>query len=380
MSLPDRTVTVRDTTCRADDEAPCLFFVMSGDMPSDVPSRHSLAGIYEATIGRGERRATRDDHVLALTHPDKQMSRAHVALRRLSGVWALNDTSKNGTLVNGTKVSSHTLADGDVLELGHTFWLFRSAVPRAREAPPDRYASLMAPILPPGLATMSAVTATQFAKLLVAASSTLPLLITGETGTGKEVAARAVHALSKRAGQFVQVNCAALPQDLAESLLFGHKKGIFSGANTDSLGFFAASDGGTLFLDEIGALPIEQQAKVLVALDHGGRVTRVGDTAPRPVALRLVAGTLELLGDMVERGTFRHDLLERVSGFSVDLPALRERREDIGHLTATFLRACAPDRRPHLSLECARALMLHDWPGNIRSPLCQGSCRIPLAA
>jgi transcriptional regulator with GAF, ATPase, and Fis domain len=190
-------------------------------------------------------------------------------------------------------------------------------------------------------------------------------MLRGETGTGKEVAARAVHALSKRAGPFVPVNCGAIPVALVESHLFGHTRGAFSGAVRDEPGFVRAAHGGTLFLDEIGDLPPASQAALLRVLQEG-EVIPVGTTRAVPVDLRIVAATHQQLEALVARGAFRADLLARLDGFTFALPPLRERREDTGLLVADLLRATPDAERLQLSSEVGRALLQYEWPLNIR--------------
>jgi DNA-binding NtrC family response regulator len=195
------------------------------------------------------------------------------------------------------------------------------------------------------------------------------VLVTGESGTGKELAARALHAESRRAGApFVALNCSALPADLIESELFGHVKGAFTGADRDRTGVFEAADGGTLFLDEAGDLSSSAQAKLLRAVEEG-RVTPVGTTTSRAVDVRLVAATNRPLEEMASRGEFRNDLLYRLQVVTLRLPPLRERRADIPALAIHFIDELARrHERPVRSLSVAarRALVAYDWPGNAR--------------
>ncbi|MEO7735358.1 MAG: sigma 54-interacting transcriptional regulator [Kofleriaceae bacterium] len=201
------------------------------------------------------------------------------------------------------------------------------------------------------------------------ARAVIPILILGETGTGKELAAAAIHAFSARAsGPFISVNCAAIPETLAESELFGHARGAFSGAMTARAGYLEAASGGTLFLDEIGELSPAIQAKLLRALESG-EVQRVGETAPRMTDLRLVAATNRDLETEVSQGRFRSDLFFRLGSARLELPPLRDRPRDLALLAATLLEdACRRlGRAPlALSLGAAGAVFRHDWPGNIR--------------
>ncbi|MFZ5787393.1 MAG: sigma 54-interacting transcriptional regulator [Acidobacteriota bacterium] len=189
------------------------------------------------------------------------------------------------------------------------------------------------------------------------------ILITGETGTGKELAARLVHEKSGRTGAFVAFNCATVPKDLMDSELFGYVRSAFSGAYRDHPGLFEQAEGGTLFLDEIGEMPPEMQAKVLRAIQEG-EVRRVGDTRVRKVDVRIVTATHCDLQAMVEAGQFREDLLYRLKGYVVSLPPLRERGRDIVLLARDFLRDTFPSKR--ISLEAEAVLLRYDWPGNVR--------------
>jgi len=197
----------------------------------------------------------------------------------------------------------------------------------------------------------------------------ITVLITGETGTGKELAARAVHYHSaRRERRFVPVNCGALPQDLVESELFGHARGSFTGAVGMKPGLFEEADGGTMFLDEIGELPLAVQVKLNRALQEK-EIRRVGDTRAQPVDVRVIAATHRDLRAEAAAGRFREDLFYRLNVFPVRLPPLRERREDVPLLAAHFLEKHARAlRRPVSSIEpdALQALAGHAWPGNVR--------------
>jgi len=202
-----------------------------------------------------------------------------------------------------------------------------------------------------------------------AARSSLPILIVGEPGTGKELFARAAHRLSARAGEpFVAVNMAAIPPDLFESELFGHVRGSFTGAVADRRGWFEQADGGTIFLDEVGELRAEHQAKLLRVLQEKS-FHRLGAVRPTSVDVRVVAATNRDLERAVTEGAFREDLYFRLKGLVLRLPPLRERRGDIAVLAARLVQEAAAEmKRPGLALSEAAlaALELHDWPGNVR--------------
>jgi len=195
------------------------------------------------------------------------------------------------------------------------------------------------------------------------------VLITGENGTGKELVARAIHALSPRAaGPFVEVNCAAIPSELIESELFGHVKGSFTGAFADRAGKFELADGGTLFLDEVGDMSLSAQAKVLRALQEGV-ISRVGSGKALPVDVRVIAATNKHLGSEIDEGHFREDLLYRLNVVPIHVPPLRERRGDLAQLVAHFAEQLT--KRGGLAAKKFEAAALerlnaHDWPGNIR--------------
>ena len=201
------------------------------------------------------------------------------------------------------------------------------------------------------------------------ADSELPILLLGETGVGKELFAHRVHRLSRRrAKPLVHVNCAALPESLAESELFGHAKGAFSGAVADRPGRFEAANGGTLFLDEVGELPLLVQAKLLRALQNG-EIQRLGDDRPRRVDVRIVAATNRSLKDLVRDGDFRADLYHRLSVYPIAIPPLRERGNDVLLLAGRYLeqnRARLGLRSLRLALDAEEALRRYRWPGNVR--------------
>jgi len=199
----------------------------------------------------------------------------------------------------------------------------------------------------------------------VAPSDTAALLL-GESGTGKELAAHAVHRASPRAnGPFVPVDCSGLTESLFESELFGHEKGSFTGAHSQKLGLVEAARGGTLFLDEIGEVPLNLQVKLLRLLETG-TYRRVGSVEPRQAEFRLVCATHRDLEMMVETGAFRRDLYYRISAFPIEMPALRERIEDLPYLIASLLERLAPERTVELDEEAMACLTAHHYPGNIR--------------
>jgi two-component system NtrC family response regulator len=201
------------------------------------------------------------------------------------------------------------------------------------------------------------------------AATEATVLVRGETGTGKELVARAIHELSGRAtGPLVAINCGALPEQLVESELFGHRKGAFTGADDHRTGLFEVADGGTLFLDEIGELSKPLQARLLRVLESG-EIRRVGENEPLTVDVRVVCATHRDLEAMVAAGEFREDLLFRINTFEIVVPPLRDRREDVPELVHHFVRRgrpAVPDEATVAEPEVLERLAVHRWPGNIR--------------
>ena len=202
-----------------------------------------------------------------------------------------------------------------------------------------------------------------------AAKSAIPVLITGESGVGKELIARAVHGSSDRAGKpFVAVNCGAIPENLVESILFGHEKGSFTGASDKHLGKFKEADGGTLFLDEVGELPLDVQVKLLRALQEG-EIDPIGAKRSVKVDVRIVSATNRDLQQAVAGGVFREDLYYRLNVFPVEAPSLRQRRQDVPALVEAFIRRFNVEEGKRVigaSPETLQLLTSFDWPGNVR--------------
>jgi transcriptional regulator with PAS, ATPase and Fis domain len=337
------------------------------DRPLAGAARFSLQGIEQVTVGRGDTRsAVRREEggagALDLRLPGRALSASHARLLRVGNSWAIEDLrSRNGTFVEGSRVSRAVLSAGAVFEVGHTLMRVTSVV-----APADALHDLDAEN-DESIATLDPMLAAEMASLAKIAPSRIPVLLLGDSGTGKEVVARRIHAAAGRDGPFVAVNCGALIAALVESQLFGHLKGAFSGATRNHDGFVRAASGGTLLLDEIADLPAESQAALLRVLQEG-EVVPVGATRPVPVDARLVAATHRPLEGMVARGTFRQDLYARISGFVVRLAPLRERLDDLGLLVASVLRKVAGQRAAAVALtpEAGRALLTYGWPLNIR--------------
>jgi transcriptional regulator with PAS, ATPase and Fis domain len=220
----------------------------------------------------------------------------------------------------------------------------------------------------PGFVAAAPATRRLKAEVAQLSRSSATILIDGESGSGKEVVARAVHDLSTRSQRpYVVFNCASIPRDLFESQLFGHRRGSFTGATGDNLGVVRAADGGTLFLDEIGELPLEMQPKLLRFLENG-EVLPIGETKARRVDVRVIAATHRDPVALVREGRFREDLFYRLNVIPLRVPPLRDRKEDVLALARLFISRLVPEGTdpPHLGADAVTALMAHRWPGNVR--------------
>jgi transcriptional regulator with PAS, ATPase and Fis domain len=338
---------------------PALYLLLECDRPTAGSLRVSLRGRSRVEVGRGEHRHTArvNDAGVRLTVPDPWMSGCHAELVCALGEWTIRDAgSRNGVVKNGERVTHTTLLDGDVLEIGHTFFVFV-----AQEPEPAAEGTALGT-----LQTYHRELAAELAALAKLAPSHVCVMLSGQTGTGKEVVARAVHTASRRTGAFVALNCAAIPASLTESELFGHVRGAFTGAAESSSGVIRAADGGTLFLDEIAELSLAAQASLLRVLE-ASEVRPVGSAHAIPVDLRTITATHTKLAALTDAGRFRQDLLARLAGYSVELPSLRARRLDLGNICAELLtRFAPPGRTARLTRQAVRALIAHDWPHNIR--------------
>jgi DNA-binding NtrC family response regulator len=328
------------------------------------PLEFALSGV--ASVGRG---ATNDVPI-----DDPAASRRQSIVRADDDGYLVSDLgSANGTYLNGARVLAPArLKSGDVITIGSTRLSFvadPAAEPHAEEPADD--ATRVREDVRAGAVLLGECAAMEelFHLIEKASASPLPSLLEGETGTGKELVARAIHQGSRNAkGPFLPVNCAAVPENLLESELFGHRRGAFTGATGDHEGLFEAAQGGTVFLDEIGEMPLAMQPKVLRVLQEG-ELTRIGEIRPRKVDFRLVAATNRNLLQEVEQGTFRDDLYYRISAFPISIPSLRERRDDIPMLVETFLASAARRQGKRVGpvhAAALEALVAFDWPGNVR--------------
>jgi transcriptional regulator with GAF, ATPase, and Fis domain len=296
---------------------------------------------------------------------DPHVSRLHARVDVEDDAYVLRDLgSTNGTRVGGVRIREACLEDGTVFQLGSARLRFR-LLDRAFEI------ALAAGDGFEGLIGQSVAMRELFAMCERVAPTEAPVILEGETGTGKELVARALHARSRRRERpLVVLDCTALPPPLVESELFGHEKGAFTGASQTRQGIFERADGGTVFLDELGELPVELQPKLLRCLETG-ELTRVGGERPIRVDVRLIAATHRDLQRMVADGRFRADLYYRLAVIRMTVPPLRERRDDIPLLAAHFARAALADAGPlAMPPEQLEALFgeltCHDWPGNVR--------------
>ena len=346
------------------------------------------------TIGR--------DTATQLSIPDRLMSRRHCEVQTVDGGFVLRDLgSSNGTFVNGIPIRERMLQHGDRVRVGDSVLLFldrqeghqtgstgealtegaiedrttripRSLPPRVNPEPESPVA-IMAEVLA-GRVTLqahdmvgeSAPMRAVYERIRKVAPSDCTVLVLGETGTGKEIAARAIHQNSPRARcPFVAVNCAALTETLLESELFGHEKGAFTGAVGLKKGRLEVADGGTVFLDEIGELAPALQAKFLRALQYH-EFERVGGTRVIKVNVRVIAATNQNLEANVASGRFRQDLWYRLNVVTLTMPPLRERRADVPLLAAHFAAKYSKGRAIEFSREALDALTAYQWPGNVR--------------
>jgi transcriptional regulator with PAS, ATPase and Fis domain len=289
-----------------------------------------------------------------------QVSRRHAEIRQEGLVFLIRDLgSSNHLYVDGQRVVDAALSPGGLVRVGE--WL--GAVVETEARPEDQQEAFHEVI--PGYWAGPTLWP-RLEGLRSAAVTKIPILIEGETGTGKEGIAQAIHAWSGRPGKLVAVNCAAIPENLAEGELFGYRKGAFTGADRTHEGTLRASDKGTLFLDEVADLPAVVQPKLLRALEQG-EVTPIGQSTPTPIDLRVVAAIQRPLSEAVEGKTFRPDLHARLDGLTIRLPRLRERVEEIPFLFWHLLKAHWGARElPRLETPLVEALCRYEWPHNIR--------------
>ncbi len=354
---------------------PFLFLALEAERPLSGGARFALAGVDEVVIGRGPQRdATRarsDGKTrLSVTVNSSYLSSAHARLREEKDGWTIEDaSSRNGLFVNGQRVTRAALSPGDVVALGRVFFLVEyHEVPEGADGDPHSGDVDVDDVSDEdsGLQTLLPGLASRIARLRHEARRNSAVTIVGETGTGKEVLARAIHRLSRRSGPYAAINCGSIPRELIQSELFGNVKGAFSGA-TGSAGYVRDANQGTLLLDEIVAAPPEVQVALLRVLQEK-IVTPVGSTRGQPVDVRFVAAAQHPLAEAVAAGGFRRDLQGRLEAFVFELPPLRERMEDVGVLVASCLAAAGVTEKdaPRLRPDAALRLLSYDWPMNVR--------------
>ncbi|HTP04883.1 MAG TPA: sigma 54-interacting transcriptional regulator [Nitrospirota bacterium] len=294
---------------------------------------------------------------------DQTVSRRHAVVEEKADGYVIRDlNSTNGTFLDGVRVREAYLTPGSVIRLGQTEISFSPLEERIEilKSDADRFGELIGSSSP-----MQEV----YGILERIAPTDVTVLLEGETGTGKELAARSIHSHSRRAGSpFVVFDCGAVAPNLIESELFGHEKGAFTDAVKSRQGAFELADGGTIFLDEIGELSLDLQPKLLRALDRR-ETKRVGADKPVPVNVRVVSATNKDLEEELKAGRFREDLFYRLSVVRVYMPPLRKRKEDIETITGYLLAGISSEigkKVDGLSPEAAAALMAYSWPGNVR--------------
>ena len=335
--------------CDSESRPDSWSLVVVSSPDSRFPRWRRVALDRDLTLGREPGRG-------GLVLDDGAVSRKHVRFVRHSQhsiVELVDCDSKNGCFVNALRTSRRYLEPGDVVRVGETLFVVSAEDDAGEAADP----------LPEIVGRASTIVEMK-GELVRIAPGSLPVLVLGETGTGKELVAKAVHRLSGRTGEFVPVNCAAIPEHLFESTFFGHRRGAFTGATEDSKGLLTKADGGTLLLDEVGELQAPAQAKLLRFLEDG-MVRRVGDTRDVQVEVRIVASTNSDLHAEEARGRFRADLLARLEGFPVKLPALQDRRLDVPLLLDHFAQERGV-QKVAVEPDALEALMAWEWKRNVR--------------
>jgi len=339
--------TARDSEVIDDPDGqpvPGVIVVWSGDAPTLMSFRLPPPGL---VIGR---------ELLGANANDDRISRQHARLRWTGTSFSVADLgSRNGTYAGGQAIidGEITVTPPAVLRTGRTVSVLLGDVRRYERAAVDvRDEVVVGPTL-----------ADAWAQVERAARGGDHLMLTGESGTGKELAARHFHRIAAAEGELVAVNCAAIPAGVAERLLFGARKGAYSGADRDADGYVGAADGGTLFLDEIADLELQVQSKLLRVLETG-ELLALGAARPRPVKIKIVAATLRDLKAEVVAGRFRDDLYYRIGRPEVRLPALRHRLEEVPWLVWHEVQRSTPEMSVHSTL--VESCLLRPWPGNVR--------------
>ncbi len=362
MITPNESTTFVPRTEATDDPVRVPLLLIVGDNKGNVPQGRARLATFSGSLVVGRREATQNDPgQSSLVLPDKMISGQHMAISPApeEGVYELTDlSSTNGTVVDGEPVETTVkLRDGSVIFVGSHVLVFRVATMAELSAIEAELAKPMGPV-----ATVNPVLAAICRKLRKLAVAGEEVLLTGETGVGKEVYAAAIHRASARTGRFVAINCAAIPRELVESELFGYARGAHSQAAMAKPGIIEEAENGTLFLDEIGEMPPELQTKLL-RFTQDRMLAPVGGLRSRRIETRIVAATSRTTAPS-QSGSLglRTDLAARLGAEPIRIPPLRERIEDLGALSAHFL----GDRSKPLELSAFQALCLYQWPGNVR--------------
>jgi hypothetical protein len=370
--LPTKTEVESDLLARKVRSRPFLYLVIEGERPLSGGARFSLEDLDEVLAGRvasgSDRQIIRGvvdrKRRLTIRTSGTYHSKDHAIFRRTAVGWAVEDLgSRNGSAVNGVPTEGTTqLGPGDIISLGRLFFVFD--FDETDEAGDFDAADIS--IEPAGFLTLLPAFGQKVSRLRDEASRATSSTLIGETGTGKEILAKAIHEASGRRGPYLGVNCGAIPKDLIQSELFGSVKGAYSGAENRS-GYVRDAHQGTLLLDEIMAAPEQVQVALLRVLQERA-VTSVGGTRPQPVDVRFIAAAQKPLVEGVKAGQFREDLRQRIEAFRFELPPLRQRLEDIGIFVASTLRKIGVTEKDGATLmpKAALRLLRCDWPGNIR--------------
>jgi DNA-binding NtrC family response regulator len=337
------TLEITEVRARSPDPVPALLLVFSAGEALLAPI---VPGGGTVELGRGAVRGVRIE--------DGTMSRKHASVARAGAGWQVRDLgSRNGVIVDGERVADAELARPRVMRLGESIFLFCDDARRFLDAAVERGERVMGP-------TLGRV----WEQIAAAARGGETLHVTGESGSGKELAARAFHAAGPRAaGPFVAVNCAAIPEGVAERLLFGARKGAFSGAHENVEGYVQTAHGGTLFLDEVGELDLGVQAKLLRVLETH-EVLALGESRPRRVELGICSATHRELRNQVAERRFREDLYFRIGRPHVVVPPVRERLEEIPFFIEREL--AAVDGKLRADASFVEICLSRPWPGNVR--------------
>lgn len=330
--------------------------------PSDDPAAIARPGLWcvHGTCEGGAIHAIDGDGVVigrgdvSVRIADGKASRQHARVRMRGGLWFVDDLdSRNGTFVDGERIATPWRGVPRTIRVGECLFVPIADLGAAPEPLVDADGTIAGPTL-----------RAAWRRIEAAARTGAIVHLHGETGSGKEIAARRFHRASPRhAGPFVAVNCATIPADIAERILFGTRRGAYSGATTDAIGLVESAAGGTLFLDEVAELPLAVQAKLLRTLDDG-EITPLGATQPKRIELSVVSATNTRLADAVAAQRFREDLYYRIAGHVISIPPLRDRPEEIvAHVMRTL---AATTNAPVPTTDVLEACVLRSWPGNVR--------------